>query len=73
MQFPEEERDFSLLHSVETSYGADTASYLAGIGALSLGVKWPRREADHSTLSSAKVKKGGAITPLVHTSSWRYV
>jgi hypothetical protein len=26
-------------------------------GALSLGVKWPGREADHSPLSSAKVKE----------------
>jgi hypothetical protein len=39
-------------------------------GALSLGVKGPEREADHSPLSGAEVKKGGAIPPLPHTSSW---
>jgi hypothetical protein len=32
-------------------------------GALSLGVKWPGREADHSPLSSAELKNGGAIPP----------
>jgi hypothetical protein len=35
--------------------------YTMGTGALSLGVKQPRREADHSTPSSAEVKNGGAI------------
>jgi hypothetical protein len=43
------------------------------LGALSLGVKWPRREADHSSPSSAEVKNGGAIPPLSHTSSWRSI
>jgi hypothetical protein len=32
-------------------------------GALSLGVKRPRREANHSPLSSTEVKNGGAIPP----------
>jgi hypothetical protein len=40
------------------------------MGALSLGVKWPGREADHFLLSSAEVKNGGAILLLPHTSSW---
>jgi hypothetical protein len=40
-------------------------------GALSLGVKQPGREADHSPSSSAEVKNGEAIPPLFHTSSWR--
>jgi hypothetical protein len=40
-------------------------------GALSLGAKWLRREADHSPPSSAEVKNGGAIPPLPHKSSWR--
>jgi hypothetical protein len=39
--------------------------------ALSLGVKRPGREADHSPPSSAEVKKSGAIPPLRNTSSWR--
>jgi hypothetical protein len=39
-------------------------------GAVSPGVKRQGREADHLPPSSAEVKKGGAIPPLPHTSSW---
>jgi hypothetical protein len=39
--------------------------------ALSLGIKWPGREADHSPPCSAEVKNGEAIRPLPNTSSWR--
>jgi hypothetical protein len=39
-------------------------------GALSLWVKRQGRESDHSPPSSAEVKKGGAIPPLPHMSSW---
>jgi hypothetical protein len=38
-------------------------------GEISLGIKQPGREADHSPLSSAEVKNGGTI-PLHHMSSW---
>jgi hypothetical protein len=37
---------------------------------VSLGRKWPGREAEDSPPSSAEVKKGGAIPPLLHMSSW---
>jgi hypothetical protein len=37
-------------------FGTQQASYPNGTGALSLGVKWPRREAIHSPPSSAEVK-----------------
>jgi hypothetical protein len=40
-------------------------------GALSLGVKRPGREADHSPPSSAEIKNGVAIPPLPHMSLWR--
>jgi hypothetical protein len=40
-------------------------------GAVSLGVNRPEREADHLPASSAEVKNGGSIPPLLHTSSWR--
>jgi hypothetical protein len=40
-------------------------------GALSRGVKWPGREADHSPLTSAEVNKRGSIHLLPHTPSWR--
>jgi hypothetical protein len=60
---------FSLLHSVQTGSGAHPASYPMGSGALSVGVKLPGSEADHSS-PSAEVKNGGAIPPLPHASSW---
>jgi hypothetical protein len=41
--------------------------------AVSLGVKGPRLEADHSPPTSTEVKNGGAIPPLSYTSSWRGV
>jgi hypothetical protein len=34
------------------------------------GLKWPGREADHSPLSNAELKNGGAILSLPHMSSW---
>jgi hypothetical protein len=39
------------------------------LGAISLGVKWPEHEADHSTPTSSKVKNGEAIHPLPHMPS----
>jgi hypothetical protein len=48
-------QNFSLLHNVQTDFGAHPTSYPVG-------------EADHSTPSIAKVKNGGAKTPLPHTS-----
>jgi hypothetical protein len=39
-------------------------------GALSRGVKRPRRKAYNSLPSSAEVKNGGTISPLPHMSSW---
>jgi hypothetical protein len=63
-------QDFSLLHSVQSGSGARPTYYPVGTGALSPGVKWQGCEADHSPQSSAKVKNGGAIPPLLHMSSW---
>jgi hypothetical protein len=40
------------------------------LGALSLGTEWQGREADYSPPSSTNIKKGGAIPPLPHMSSW---
>jgi hypothetical protein len=61
---PDRVKRFSLLHSVKTGSGAHPASCTVGAVAFCLGVKLPRREADHSPPSSAKFKNGGAITPL---------
>jgi hypothetical protein len=44
-----------------------------GGGVLSPVVKRQEREPDHSPLSSAEVKNGGATLPLPHTSSWNNV
>jgi hypothetical protein len=41
-----------------------------GTGGLSLGVKWPGREADHSPLSSAEVKNAWNYTPAPQYASW---
>jgi hypothetical protein len=41
----------------QTGSGAHPASYPMGTGALSPGVKWPGREADHSPQTNAEVKK----------------
>jgi hypothetical protein len=62
--FPAEEREFSLLHRVQTGFWAHPASYSKIPGAISTGVKQPGLEADHSPPSSAEVKNGGAIPPL---------
>jgi hypothetical protein len=40
-------------------------------GAISPGVKRPKREADHLPPSSLKVRNGGTTPSLPHVSSWR--
>jgi len=40
-------------------------------GALSLGLKQPRYEADHSPPSEAEVKNAWSSTSTPHASSWR--
>jgi hypothetical protein len=50
--------NFSLHHHcVHNGTGAHPASYPVGTRALSLGVKRPRREADHSPPSSTEIKE----------------
>jgi hypothetical protein len=71
VRFPVGPGNFSLRHRVQTGSGVHPASYPMGTGALSLGVKWPGREADHSAPSSVKVKNAYSLPPLYNTSSWR--
>jgi len=52
--------DFSLLQNVHITSRAHQASY--SMGALYWGIKWPGCEADHSPLSSAKVKNYWSYT-----------
>jgi hypothetical protein len=56
-RFPAEAGNFSLYHHVQNGSEAHSASYPMVQGALSLGVKRPGREVDHSTSSSAEVKE----------------
>jgi hypothetical protein len=55
-------QEFSFLHVVQAGSGAHPASYPMGTGALSPGVKRSGREADHSTPTSAEVKKTWVYT-----------
>jgi hypothetical protein len=54
--------NLSLHHNVQNGSGAHPASYLMVPGALSLGLKRPGREADHSPPSSAKVNNVWSYT-----------
>jgi hypothetical protein len=65
-----EASDFSLVHSVQKGSGANSVPYSMDTDALSPGVKRQKREADHSSPSSAEVDNDGNITPLPDTSSW---
>jgi hypothetical protein len=56
-------------HSIQAGCGPHPASYPMDTGASSPEVKRPGSDADHSSPSSAEVKNGGAIPPLLHTSS----
>jgi hypothetical protein len=59
------------LHVVDIGSGAHPASYQKGTGgrgALSLGVKRPGREADHSPPASAEIKNAWVYTSAPHTS-----
>jgi hypothetical protein len=67
VQFPSETRGFSIRHP-DRLWGLPSLLSNGYRGALSLGVKRPGREADHSPQSSAKVKNGGAISLLPHIS-----
>jgi hypothetical protein len=57
VRFPAEAGNFSLHHSVQNGFWAHPVSYPMGTRDLSLGVKRPGREADHSPPSSAEVKE----------------
>lgn len=62
--------DFSLLHRVQTGYGAHPAFHPMGTADSFPSVKHQGCQADHSPPPSAEAKKGGAIPPLPHVSSW---
>jgi hypothetical protein len=64
--------NFSLHYRVQNGSGAHPASYPMGNWDLSLEIKWPGREADHSPPSSAEVKE--CVKLYLHSSNmppWR--
>jgi hypothetical protein len=63
VRFRAETRDVSLLQSVQTGFGAHSASYPTGTGGC-----FPRINAAQA--SSIEVKNRGVITPLLHVSLW---
>jgi hypothetical protein len=60
-----EARDFSHLQNVQTGCGTHPPSYSMGTVVISLGVKQPGHDIDHSPSSSAEVKNecSNASTP----------
>jgi hypothetical protein len=60
--------NFSPHHRVQIGSGAHLAFYLGVKGAVSVGIKLPGREADHSPPSSAEVRNAWiyTFTPPVH-------
>jgi hypothetical protein len=73
VRFPAGARDFPLFHSVQIGSGAHPASIQRVLAAVSLGVKLPGREADHSSPSSAEINNDGAIRPLIHGVVLNYI
>jgi hypothetical protein len=69
---PARVRDFSLLHSVQTSSGTQPFFHWVP-WALSPGVNRPGGEADHSPAFSGEVKNGTAVPPLLLYASMLYV
>jgi hypothetical protein len=67
VRFPAEAGNFFLLHRVHTGSVVHPASYPVGTVGSFRGVKRPGREADHSSASSAEVKKvwGYTTTPAI--------
>jgi hypothetical protein len=61
---PGKGKRFCLLHSSKPTLGPTQCPVQWVPGALSPGVNWPWREADHSPPSSDEVKNSGTILPL---------
>jgi hypothetical protein len=72
VRFPAGAGNFSLHHRIQNGSGAYPASYQWVPGALSLGIKRPGREADHSPPSSAEVKNAWSYnsTPKYVFMAW---
>jgi hypothetical protein len=62
VRMPVRRRDVSRLQHVRTCCGPTQPSYSLCTGLLSLGVKWPGREVNHSPLSNTMVKNVWSYT-----------
>jgi hypothetical protein len=71
VRFPAGAGNFSLLHHVQPALGFTQPPIQWVPGALSLRVKQPGLEADHSPPSSAEVNNAWHYTSTRNTSSWR--
>jgi hypothetical protein len=66
-----EGKRFVSLHGVQIGSLTQSASHPVGTGHIFLGgVKRPELEPEYLAPSNAKLKNGGPILPLSHTSSW---
>jgi hypothetical protein len=65
VRFPAGVRDFLFCQASRPTLDHTQPHIRRAVGAISLGVKRPGREADHSPPLSSKVKNGGAIPPLL--------
>jgi hypothetical protein len=70
VRFPARARVFLFFIASSPALGPTQLPIQWVLGALSMGVKWPGREAAHSPPSCEDVKNGGAVPPFLHTSSW---
>jgi hypothetical protein len=59
----------SLVHNVQTGYGATRATYQMVSGEIPKGIKRPKREADNLLHPKAEVKNGRATYILSSTTS----
>jgi hypothetical protein len=66
-------KNFYLSMSSRLALGSTQPPIQWAPGAFSPGVKWLKREADHSPSSNAEVNKTWSIHPLPNTSSWHSV
>jgi hypothetical protein len=71
VRFPAGAKDFSHLQSVETRPGTTYSPIQWFLGALSLGIKWPKREANHSPPFSAEDKNNWSMSPMLQAGRSR--
>lgn len=64
VRFQVEPRDFTVLWTLQRSWGASPYSYQIATRAVSVGTKWLEREADHSLIHSIEFHNVWSFTPI---------